>query len=187
MARTKQTARKIFEVKCVQCGTQLERKLERYSALECKLVQSQRCSECQNCAFQCLDYKICLLDENLRALSKEDRGLTAVRFDFDGVYEINDSARKSVVKKFDRVHGKGSWEALGSLSPSFNSDDEDEEDDWLTIQRMKRVKRVSIANDLKRKWMLKTYTKAQNKKYKNAGARAWLSSQQASVASLRKC
>ena len=182
MARTKQTARKAREVKCVQCGTALERLLERYSVLESKLVQSQRCSECQNCPFQCLDYKISLLDENLCALSKEDRNITAVRFDFDGFYEVNDSSLRSVAKKFDRVHGKGAWQTLGD---SYDSDD-DEEDDWLTFQRMKRVKRVSIANDLKRKWMLKTYTKSQNKKYKNAGARAWLSSQQASAATLRK-
>ena len=70
MARTKQTARKSVEdIKCVQCGVQLERILERYSAFDQKLVQSQRCADCQNCAFRCLDYKITLLDENLRAMS----------------------------------------------------------------------------------------------------------------------
>lgn len=176
MARTKQTARlSVQNIKCVQCGAQLERILERYSALHDKLVQSQRCADCQNCAFRCLDYKISLLDENLRAMSKEDRGLTAVHFDFDGVYEINDAARKSVVKKFDRVHGAGAWKAIGASH--------DEDDDWqVCLQRAKRVRRVGIANDLKRKWVLKAYMKTQNKPYKHAGGRAWLSSQQASVA-----
>lgn len=187
MARTKQTARKIFQVKCVQCRTQVERVLERYSVLEGRLVQSQRCAVCQNCPWECLDYKIKVLDENLCAMTKEDRDLTAVRFDFNGFYEINEATKKVVVKKFDRVHGKGAWEALGSLSPSLNSDDEDDEDVCLAIQRMRRVKRVSTANDLKLKWMLQTYKKSPiNKAYKNAGGRAWLSSQQASAACPRK-
>lgn len=183
MARTKQTARRSCHVKCVQCGTQLERMLERYSAFEGRLVQSQRCADCQNCPYQCLDYKISVLDENLRAMSKEDRGLTPVHFDFEGFYEINQSARKSVVKKFDRVHGQGAWETLGE---SNDSDEDDEDYDWqFSFQRAKRVRRVSIANDLKRKWVLKTYAKS-SKAYKNAGGRAWLSSQQASVACPRK-
>lgn len=190
MARTKQTARKIFDVKCVQCGTPVERKLERYSALEGRLVQSQRCADCQNCPWKCLDHKIKILDENLLAMTKEDRDLTPVRFDFEGFYEINDATKKVVVEKFERVHGKDAWGALGYcvyLSESLESDDEDDEEDlWLTVQRMKRVRRVSTANELKLKWTLHTCTKSSINKYKNAAGRAWLSSQQASAACPRK-
>lgn len=189
MARTKQTARKIFDVTCVQCGTCVASKLERYSALEGRLVQSQRCGSCQNCPWKCLDHKIKILDENLVAMTKEDRDLTAVRFDFEGFYEINDATKKVVVKKFERVHGKDAWGALGYLSPSLDSDDEDEEDEedlWLAVQHMKRVRRVSTANELKLKWTLHTCTKSSINKYKNAGGRAWLSSQQASAACRRK-
>lgn len=176
MARTKQTARLSSQkVECVQCGTQLERILERYSALNDKLVPSQRCADCQNCVYRCLDYKISLLDENLCAMSREDRRLTVVHFDFDGVYEINDATRKTVAKKFDCVHGAGAWKALGE---SHNGSE-----DWqFTFQRARRVKRVGIANHLKLKWVRKAYMKTRNAPYKNAGGRAWLSSQQASAA-----
>ena len=188
MARTKQTARKVFEVVCVQCGAHVERKLERYSALEGRLVQSQRCAACQNCPWKCVDYKIKILDENLLAMAKEDSDdLTAVRFDFEGLYEINGATKQLVAKKFDRVHGKGAWEALASLSTtSLDSDDEDEEDLWLAVQRVKRVRRVNVADHLKLKWMLQTCTKSPINKYKNTAGRAWLSSQQASAASPRK-
>lgn len=185
MARTKQTARKSSDVKCVQCRAQLERVLVRYSALQGKLVPSQRCADCQNCVFQCLDYKISILDENLCAMSKEDRGLTS-GFDFDGFYEINDSLRKSVGKKFNRVHGESAWQTFGRSSDENTSDGDY---GWQhRFQRAKRVQRVHIANELKRKWMLKTFMKTQNKKplYKNVGGRAWLSSQQGSVAFPRK-
>ena len=186
MARTKQTARKIFEVTCVQCGTRVASKLERYSALEGRLVQSQRCADCRNCPWKCLDHKIKILDENLVAMTKEDRDLTAVRFDFEGFYEINDATKRVIVKKFERVHGKDAWGALGYLSPSLDSDDEDEEDLWLAVQRVKRVRRVNVADHLKLKWMLQTCTKSPINKYKNTAGRAWLSSQQASAASRKR-
>ena len=184
MARTKQTARKVFEVQCVQCGAHVERKLERYSALEGRLVQTQRCAACQNCPWQCVDYKIKILDENLLAMDREDRDLTAVRFDFEGLYEINDATKQLVAKKFDRVHGKDAWRAL-AFSTS-EDEDEDEEDLWLAVQRVKRVRRVSVADHLKLKWTLQTCTKSAINKYKNTGGRAWLSSQQASAACPRK-
>ena len=98
------------------------------------------------------------------------------------------ATKQLVAKKFDRVR-KGAWGALGYLSPSLDSDDEDgedEEDLWLAVQRMKRVRRVSTANELKLKWTLQTCTKSSINKYKNAGGRAWLSSQQASAACRRK-
>ena len=73
------------------------------------------------------------------------------------------------------MHGAGAWKAL--------SESHDEDGEWqVSFQRTKRVKRVGIANDLKRKWVLKAYMKTQNKPYKHAGGRAWLSSQQASAA-----
>ena len=189
MARTKQTARKIFDVQCVQCGSpHVEGLLERYSALKGRLVQTQRCAACQNCPWQCVDYKIKILDENLLAMDKEDQeDRTALGFDFEGLYEINDATKQLVAKKFDRVHGKGAWGAIGSLSTtSIDSDDEDEEDLRLAVQRVKRVRRVSVADHLKLKWMLRTCTKSSNKAYKNIGGRAWLSSQQASAACSRK-
>ena len=185
MARTKQTARKIFDVRCVQCGSpHVEGLLERYSALKGRLVQTQRCAACQNCPWKCVDYKIKILDENLLAMAKEDRDLTAVRFDFEGLYEINDATKHLVAKKFDRVHGKGAWGTVSTTS--LDSDDEDEEDLWLAVKRVKRVRRVNVADHLKLKWMLQTCTKSPINKYKNAGGRAWLSSQQASAACPRE-
>ena len=72
-----------------QCGTQLERVLEQYSALNDKLVPSQRCADCRIASTA-----VRLQDPRREPLRDEQEDVASpCSADFDGVYEINDATQ----------------------------------------------------------------------------------------------
>ena len=168
MARTKQTARKIFDVRCVQCGSpHVEGLLERYSALKGRLVLAKGAympaRTARGSAWTTKSRS------SMRTFSLWPRKTVTcrVRFDFEGLYEINDATKHLVAKKFDRVHGKGAWGTVSTTVPRQRR--RRRRGLWLAVKPDKRVRRVNVADHLKLKWMLQTCTKSPINKYKNAG------------------